>query len=173
MSILRMLGLGGGAPANSGGDTDAVRRIVHAIERLEPARARYLAAFAYLLGRVAYADREVKAEETRLMERIVMERGALPEDQSVLVVQIAKSQNLLFGGTEDFLVAREFNEIATHEQKLALLDCLFAMAAADGSVTVVEDNEISRIAGELKLEHADLVRARLAYRDYLSVLRAE
>ena len=148
-----------------------MRRIAEALERLEPERARYVAAFAYLLGRVACADLEVKPEEMRLMERIVMERSALPEEQAVLVVQIARSQNLLFGGTEDFLVARQFEQMATHEQKLGLLDCLFAVSAADQSITVIEDNEISRIAGELRIEHADIVRARLRYRDYLSVLR--
>lgn len=170
MSILKWLGLGerAGAP---GADVGAVRRIVDALDQIQPGRARYLAAFAYLLGRVACADREVSADETRVMERIVRERGDLPEEQAVLVVQIAKSQNLLFGGTEDFLVAREFEQMATREQKLALLDCLFAVSAADRSITTIEDNEISRIAQSLKLEHSDLVRARLAYGEYLRVLQ--
>lgn len=170
MSILQWLGLERAGDA-AAGDAGAVRRIANALERMDPARARFVAAFAYLLGRVAYADREVSADETHLMERIVRERASLPEDQAVLVVQIAKSQNALFGGTEDFLVAREFEQMATREQKLALLDCLFAVSAADRSVTVIEDNEISRIVSVLKLEHADLVRARLAYKEYLSVLR--
>jgi uncharacterized tellurite resistance protein B-like protein len=171
MSLLRRLGIGGGRDDRHGGDTDAVRRIAAELERLEPTRARHIAAFAYLLGRVAYADRDVTPEETRLMERVVVERGGLPEDQAVLVVQIAKSQNALFGGTEDFLVAREFGQFATYEQKTALVDCLFGVAAADGSITTVEDAEIARIANELKVEHADVVRARVAHKEYLSVLR--
>jgi uncharacterized tellurite resistance protein B-like protein len=170
MSMLKWLRLGESADAR-GGDADAVRRIADALERIDTGRARYIAAFAYLLGRVACADREVSADETRVMERIVRERGNLPEEQAVLVVQIAKTQNLLFGGTEDFLVAREFEQMATQEQKLALLDCLFAVSAADRSITVIEDNEISRIAQSLKLEHSDLVRARLAYKEYLRVLQ--
>jgi uncharacterized tellurite resistance protein B-like protein len=170
MSILKWLGFPD-SPDTSRADVGAVRRIADALDRIEPARARYIAAFAYLLGRVACADREVSADETRVMEGIVQERGHLPEEQAVLVVQIAKSQNLLFGGTEDFLVAREFDQMATHEEKLALLDCLFAVSAADQSITVVEDNEISRIAQSLKLEHSDLVRARLSYKEYLRVLQ--
>lgn len=170
MSILKWLGIADDTEASSR-DAGAVRRIAEALDRIEPGRARYLAAFAYLLGRVACADREVTADETRVMERIVRERGNLPEEQAVLVVQIAKSQNLLFGGTEDFLVAREFEQMATQEQKLALLDCLFAVSAADGSITVIEDNEISRIAQSLRLEHQDLVRARLAHKEYLRVLQ--
>ncbi len=171
MSLLRWLGLEDGRPAGGREDADAIRRIAEALERMEPERARYVAAFAYLLGRVAYADREVSSEETRAMERLVVERGQMPEDQAVLVVQIARAQNLMFGGTEDFLVARQFAEMATRDQKLVLLDCLYAVSAADRSVTVVEDNEIGRIAAELRLEHSDIVGARQRYREHLSVLR--
>ena len=39
-----------------------------ALDYLEPDLARVLAAFAYLMGRVAHADRAVSAEETRAME---------------------------------------------------------------------------------------------------------
>jgi uncharacterized tellurite resistance protein B-like protein len=171
MSILDRLGLRFKADATRTADTDAVRRIADALGRLDTNRARHLAAFAYLLGRVALADREMTDDETRAMERIVTERGGVPEGQAVLVVQIARSQNLLFGGTEDFLVAREFEQIASHDEKLALIDCLFSVAAADGSISVVEDNEISRVAQVLRVEHADVVRARLAYQQYLSVLQ--
>lgn len=171
MSLLRWLGLENDRPPAGRADADAVRRISEALDRMEPDRARFVAAFAYLLGRAACADREVTPEETREMESLVIERAKLPEDQAALVVQIAKAQNLMFGGTEDFLVARQFGEIATRDQKLALLDCLYAVSAADQSVSVVEDNEISRIAAELRIEHADLVAARQRYKEYLSVLR--
>jgi hypothetical protein len=88
-----------------------------------------------------------------------------------MVVQMAKSQNLLFGGTEDFLVAREFAKMASYDEKIALLECLFAVSVSDATITLAEDQEIARVALELKIEHADVVRARLAHREYLSVLR--
>src|SRR3990172_10418282 len=116
-------------------ETETVRKIVDALDRLEPERARYIAAFAYLLGRVAHADQHISPEETQEMERLVMERGGLPEEQAILVVQMAKTQNLLFGGTENFLVSREFEKIASREQKLALLDCLYAVSSADKSIS--------------------------------------
>jgi uncharacterized tellurite resistance protein B-like protein len=171
MSFLKSLGLGGTRSRADQGDTDTVRRIVAELDRLEPDRARYIAAFAYILGRVAIADREISDAETQAMERIVTDRGALPEAQAVMVVQMAKSQNQLFGGTEDFLVAREFGRMASYDQKLALLDCLFIVSATDHTITLAEDQEIARVALELKIEHADVVRARLAHREYLSVLR--
>jgi uncharacterized tellurite resistance protein B-like protein len=173
MSILKLLGLGGDSGEAHAGDTDTVRRIVAELDRLDPARARHIAAFAYILGRVAIADREVSEAETRTMERIVIGRGNLPEEQAIMVVQMAKSQNLLFGGTEDFLVAREFAKMASYDDKIALLECLFAVSAADATITLAEDQEIARVALELKIEHADVVRARLAHREYLSVLRRQ
>ena len=106
------------------------------------------------------------------MERIVMEQGGLPEEQAAIVVQIAKTQNLLFGGTEDFLVTREFDRIASHEQKLTLLACLFAVSAADNSISTIEDNEIRRIAVEMKIDHPDFIAARLRHRDQLASLKA-
>ena len=173
MSIWSYLGFGGtpGREPSVVGDTETVRTITRALDRLEPERARFIAAFAYILSRVARADLSVSEEETREMERTVAERSGLPEEQAIIVVQMAKSQNLLFGGTENFLVTREFKRLATREQKLALLDCLFAVGAVDVSISAVEDNEIRRISNELDLEHADFVAVRLRYRDSLESIR--
>ena len=171
MSIIEFLGLGGkekGAEASA--ETETVRRIVAALDQMDPERARYLAGFAFILCRVARADLKITTSETETMERILAERGALPLEQAILVVQMAKTQNILFGGTENFLVTREFNRIATREQKLALLDCLFAVSADDW-ISTIEENEISRICGELHLTHDDFISLRSAYREQLAVLR--
>jgi uncharacterized tellurite resistance protein B-like protein len=173
MSVWKLLGLEKHKVLSevSSPETETVRKIVDALEGMDPAQARYVAAFAYLLSRVAQADRDISTEETRVMERIVMERGGLPEAQAILVVQMAKTQNRLFGGTENFLVTQEFNEIATREQKLGLLHCLYAVSAADQSVSTREDNEIRNISKELLLSHEDFIDVRLEYRQYLSVLK--
>lgn len=152
---------------------EGLRDLIDALDRLEPNLARFLAAFAYLLGRVAHADSRVSAEETQVMERLVMERGGLPNEQAMIVVQLAKTSNLLFGGTANFLVAREFERIATREEKLALLKCLFAVSSADESIATIEDNEIRRISRELRIEHADFIAIRAAYAQHLSVLERD
>jgi uncharacterized tellurite resistance protein B-like protein len=170
VSILEWLGLRTAAPSRSAVETEAVRKIADELDQLDPDRARYVAAFAYVLSRVASADREISDEETRAMERLVVDHGHLPEQQAVLVVRMAKSHALLFGGTDNFLVTRELGRIATREQKVALLECLFAVSAADRSISAVEDNTISQIATELRLERADVVEARRLYREHLAFL---
>ena len=173
MSILRFLGYDPGrtAAAHESAETETVRKIVAALDRLDPDRARHIAIFAYILSRVARADLVISDAETRAMEAIVMQAGGLAPEHAILVVQMAKTQAILFGGTENYLVTREFNRLATREEKLALLRCLFAVSASDDSISVMEDNEIRRIADELRLTHDDFIAARSEFRNYLSVLR--
>jgi uncharacterized tellurite resistance protein B-like protein len=154
-------------PAPNADTQDALRALLDALERLEPERARYLARFAYLLGRVAHADQHVSTEETRTMERLVAREGAIPDEQAVLVVGLAKTSSLLFGGSDDFIVARDFAGSASYDQKLALMRCLFAVSAAEDSISIAEEREIQRVARVLRVEPADLVRLRLEYRQHL------
>jgi len=146
---------------------------VQKLDQLPEQQARYIAAFAFLLSRAARADLQIDADETAVMERIVMEQGGMPEELALVVVQMAKTQNQLFGSTENYLVTREFERIASHEQKLALLDCLFAVTAADENITAEEDNVVKQIASELKLSHDDYIAARSSFREYLAVLKRE
>lgn len=151
----------------AGAEQDALRGLLDALDHLEPARARYLAQFAYLLGRIAHADQHVSPEETHTMEALVERESGIPVDQAMLVVGLAKSSNLLFGGTDNFLVAREFAADATHEQRLALLRCLFAVSIAENDISVAEEREIQRIARELRVEQTDLIALRLEHRRHL------
>jgi uncharacterized tellurite resistance protein B-like protein len=177
MGILDLLGLGGSstsaktAPDSGRGDTDTVRRIVGELDRLDRSQARFLAAFAYVLSRVAAADMDISESETEKMVEIVQRLGHIPEEQAVLVVAIAKHQNKLFGSTEDFLVTREFRDIATDEQRSELLDCLFAVSAADDTVSLDEESQIRQIAYELGFEHREFVEARSVYSDKRSVFK--
>ena len=141
------------------------------LDHLTPARARYVAAFAYLLGRVAGADLQITDDERQVMERLVAEEGALSTEEASVVVKLALAEGDQFGGTHNLHVTREFASQATPDECLGLLRCLFAVSAADANVTVREDNEIRGITRELRLEHADFIRARQEVRAHLAVLR--
>jgi uncharacterized tellurite resistance protein B-like protein len=173
MSILKFLGLTDETQnrPKASAETETVRKIVHQLDQLPESQARYIAAFAYLLSRAARADMTVSEEETQMMERIVVRVGGIPEELAPIVVQMAKTQNQLFGATEDYLVAREFERMATHEQKLSLLECLFAVTAADNDITNAEDNVVKQISSELKLYHSDYIAVRSRFREHLAVLK--
>ena len=171
MSILKFLGFGEEENAPQATSTETVRKIVSSLDQMPPDEARFIAAFAFLLSRVANADLEISDDETAEMERLVVEEGGLSGEQAVIVVQIAKSQNLLFGGTENFLVAKEFSKVASQDDKYRLLRCLFAVGAADESISTAEDNVVRQIAEELNLEHHDFIAIRAEFRDRLAVLK--
>ena len=175
MSIFKFLGLVPAdtevAAAHGAAETETVRKIVRELDHLPAERARFVAAFAYILSRVANADLSISDEETRSMEAIVIKHAELPQDQAIIVVQMAKTQSLLFGGTENYLVTREFNRIASREEKVALLHCLFAVSSADHEITAVEDRVIRQIADELLLEHRDYIAVRSSFREHLSVFK--
>ncbi len=167
MRILRELFGSSPAAEKSGGDT--IRRIADELDRIEPDQAKYLASFAFILSRVANADHDVSGDEITTMESLVISKGGVTSDQAALVVQMARTQQKLFGATDDFLVTRELGRIASYDQKLALIDCLYAVAAADQRIFVAEADEISRVGKELKVDQSDLSRLRSQYRDFLEV----
>jgi uncharacterized tellurite resistance protein B-like protein len=169
-SWLRTL-LGTATGGEASRDADTIRAIARRLEELPPESARFVAAFAFVLSRVAHADLEISPAETERMEQVVGEVGGLPAELAVLVVQIARSQQVLFGGTENFLVTSQFAELASREDKERLLHGLFAVSAADHDITLAEENVIQRVANELGLERRDFTRIRSAYRDARRVLR--
>jgi len=172
MSIMRLLGFAKPDLApETHGETESVRKIIAALGQLDVADARFIAAFAYLLTRPARADLEISDDEIRAMRRLLCEHGGLSDEHATLVVQLAQHQSELFGGTENFLVTREFRRIASREQRMKLLESMFAVAAADGTVSTVEADEIWRVADELGLTHGEFIGVRRQFREHLAVLK--
>jgi uncharacterized tellurite resistance protein B-like protein len=143
-------------------DTQTVRRIAGELDALPVDRARFLAAFAYILTRAAAADMDISHAEVAAIEQLVEQHGGLPEAQAVLVAQIARNQSLLYSGTEDYLVTRQFRELATAEDRIALLRCCYIVGAADDTITAHESETLQQIAKELDID-----------RDAVNVIRNE
>jgi len=169
MSFLKILGLQKGEKPAEFADT--VREISRKLDRLDPAVAAYHALFACILSRVAHADLVISEEETRKMEGLLQTLGHLSPEMAALVVEIAKRQNQLLGGVENYLFTRRFKEVSDRTQREHLLECLLAVAAADESISGPENAEIRKIADELEIERADFIAIRSRFRDHLAVLK--
>ncbi|HZI80095.1 MAG TPA: TerB family tellurite resistance protein [Vicinamibacterales bacterium] len=167
MSVRQLLTWLGVDQTQDAREATPLRELVETLDRLEPPRARHLARFAYLLGRVAHADRHVSPEETRAMEALVVSEGRLSPDQATVVVGLAKTSNLLFGGTADYQVALEFGEGATYEEKMSLGRCLFAVASSDHQISMAEEAEIHRVLNQLRILPEDLTKLRVEHGRYL------
>jgi uncharacterized tellurite resistance protein B-like protein len=169
MSLLsRFLGIGDNADDD---EPESMRRIATELEDLEPERARHLAAFAYILARVAHADMKVDASEVAEMERVLVSQGELPETAARLAVQIAVHQAVATGATDDYLVTREFRRMTEKPERVRLMRCLLAVAAADDRIDSEETNELLAIGEELGFTRPEVFGLRLEYRDKLAELQ--
>ncbi len=154
-----------------GPEFDSLQEIEGALHGLDRARRRYVACFAYILTRSARADHQTTDEEARKMGRLVAERAGVSAAHAANAVRLAAVQARRSGGTDDFVVTREFDAVASHAQKLALVDALFDVSSVDASIVTIEDNEIRRIANELRIEHAEYIAVRAKHLKHFEVLR--
>ncbi len=153
---------------SAAGDTATVRRIVAKLEAMPPEQARLIASAAYTLARAANADLDINDKETAAIERELQAHGALDEATAVLVTEMAKLQAKTVGGTEDYVVTREFKALASQEQKLQVLRACFAIGAANGTISAEETAVVNQIAGELDIDDATLNAIRADYHEQLS-----
>ena len=155
-------------PPSADGDTATVRRIVAKLEAMPLEQARLVASAAYTLARAANADLSISDEETAAIERELQANEALDEATAVLVTEMAKLQAKTVGGTEDYVVTREFKALATQDQKIQVLRACFAIGAANGTISAEETAVVNEIAGELDIDDATLNAIRADYHEQLS-----
>lgn len=168
-SFLELLGFGGrqDEPALP----EAVSEIVQSLERLPADRAKTIASFAVVLSRVAHADLHITEDEQAEIRKILGRRAHLADDEARVVVEIARRQHRTAGGTEGFLATRTYLEHSTPEEREELLDCLFAVSAADGTISSAEENQIRQIASELRFTPKQLAEIRSRWNEYRAVLK--
>jgi uncharacterized tellurite resistance protein B-like protein len=153
---------------NEAGDTATVRRIVAKLEAMPRDQARLIASAAYTLARAANADLDITDEETAAIERELQTNEALDEATAVLVTEMAKLQAKTVGGTEDFVVTREFKALADEKQRVVIVRACFAVMAANGTISAEETAVVNEIAEELDIDDATLNAIRADYHEQLS-----
>ena len=158
--------------AGAAGDTATVRRIVKRLEAMPPERARLVASAAYTLARAAHADLHITDDETHVMERMLVEHKGLDEATAVIVVEMAKLQARSVGGTEDYVVTREFRDLATEAQRLDVLRACFEIGAASGTISAEEALVVNQITRELDLPTELVNEVRAEFHDALTSVHA-
>lgn len=168
MSLLKLLGWADAEPQPE--------RLAAAIQarltNLTPARAELVAAFAGLLVRVAYVDRSVSEAERAVLAPLLSANAGLPPAEADTVVEIVTHQATTLGGISYASLTRAFNASATADEKERLIDCLYAVATAEGSISVVEDEEVRAVARALLLSQQQFIAVRSRYKDQLEVILA-
>lgn len=168
MSLLARLGFGRSSPPPAHG---LMASIKDHLARLPEPRAELVAAFAGLLVRVAHADGDVSDAERRVLHDLVAAHAGLTPEESAAVAEIVVHQTTVLAGIDYAALTRTFNEMGNAADKEHLIDCLYAIATADDTVSVIEDDEIRQVSRAVLLTHAQLIAVRTRYREKLEVIR--
>ena len=124
-------------------------RMFNLLEKYDPGSVDYLARLAFALSRVAFADSEVSREEREKMRQILHDIGELETGEIDLIMEISLMQRHSHApeiSTQS--PGREFDQ----QRSRQFVESLYAIANADGHVSVEEVREIEDIAREFGLE---------------------
>lgn len=168
--LLRFLGISSTAPDREA-EHASLDRIAAKLETLPEDRGRLFACFAYVLARVAHADLQFESGELAAMQDVLQRCAGVSADEARIVVEIAQSEVDELGATQNYLVTREFGRLSSPAERMQLLECLYAVAAADDSITGDESVEIMNIAEEIGLSRQDAVAVRSRFREKLATMR--
>lgn len=120
--------------------------------------ARTLSLAGALMAHIIHIDECVRPEERDTLERILRDVWGISEPAAALVAEVALSE--VTRGMDIFQLTSSFAERVPVEQRRRLIDALFAVAAADGTLSGSESSEISRINQGIRLTHDEFVAAR-------------
>ncbi len=172
MSLLKLLGWADAEPQAEPHTHRLAATIQARLTSLDARRAEFVAAFAGLLVRVAYVDRSVSEAERAVLTPLLASNAGLAADEAAAVVEIVTHAATTLGGISYASLTRAFNAIATAEEKTRLIDCLFAVATAEGSISLVEDEEVRAVARALLLSQQQFIAVRSRYTEQLEVILA-
>ena len=126
-------------------------RMLNLMQKHSPTTAGYLAAFAFALARVAYADRVVVESEREVVRRVLAETADLTESEIDFILQMSLLQGLTQTRNHVHPDATDAAPLLDEARREHFRDSLHAIASADGEITADEALEINRIAAEYGL----------------------
>jgi len=135
--------------------TAGIRSTLSQLDDLDRETAGYLKSLAFILQRVAAADKHISREEVDRMEKILVDHASLSPPQAVLTVEIAKHRRQLADCCCAYEASRELRSRLDGDSRQRLRRFLDSVAEADGMVLPTEAAEIRQIATELGIATED------------------
>jgi uncharacterized tellurite resistance protein B-like protein len=112
-----------------------------------------------LMAKVARVDGEVTDEEVAALVAAVQNYWPLDDKEAAFVAEVALSA--VDQGYDTLRMMRELADSTSIETRKRFLAALFAVAAADGEISIDEHEEIRFIARGINLVHSDFIDAKL------------
>jgi uncharacterized tellurite resistance protein B-like protein len=130
-------------------------------DRITP-ETRRLCVLGGLMGIVAQADGEIDARELDEIRMQLRVRGNFDPESLEILMTIVEEESVR--GLDRTVLISEYAANATFEERVELLDLLFAVAAADQALTFAELEELRGISAALGLSHRQYIDSKLRAR---------
>jgi len=112
-----------------------------------------------LMGLIAQADGEIDPRELEEIRRQLQFHGSF--EAEALEVLIATIEEESVRGLDRARLISEYTASANFQERLRLLDLLFAVATADGGLTHAELEQLRAISAAMGLSHRQYIDAKL------------
>ena len=125
-----------------------------------------------LMARIAYNDMEIHEGEMELITQSLEKWMNLNSEESIATAKLCVEEIKELAGIENHLYCLPLRESLSGKERYKIIECLFAIAASDGSVSNQEAEEIRNINQGLLLEHQHFISAKSTVLEYLGSLKS-
>ena len=120
-------------------------------------------ATAALLFEMLRADDDEHPDERAALEQVLQKRFELSEEETRKLAELADREAAEAASLYQFTGL--INEHFTPEQKVSVVEMLWQIAYADGSLDPYEEALVRKIADLIYVPHRDFIRAKLQVQD--------
>ncbi len=126
---------------------------------------------AGLCARVAYVDLDITDDEIRKLKEILRDWTRISPESIESIGNLAVDEMKELSGLENHLYATPLNDVLDKREKVEVLVALFALSAADGTVSNNESEEIRLVSKSLQLNDQFFTAARATVLKKLGALK--
>jgi uncharacterized tellurite resistance protein B-like protein len=118
---------------------------------------------ASLIIEVALADKDFDITEINLLKIILKDSYNISPEKIDNLIESAEST--VKNNTSLYSYTREINDSLNYEQKIGLLDGLWKISYADGTLDKFEEHLVRKISDLIHISHGDFITSKLKNRD--------
>jgi uncharacterized tellurite resistance protein B-like protein len=112
-----------------------------------------------LIATIAHVDEHFDPAEKKALKRCLTDQFSLKGNELTLLFQVVEEQARQ--GFDFHEVVTEINRIASYNDRLHLMECLFEVSIADGEMAHDEAEEIRRITKALRIPHKTFIEYKV------------
>lgn len=112
-----------------------------------------------LMAAVAHVDEHFDPAEKKALKRCLTDQFSLKGKELTLLFDVVEEQARQ--GFDFHEVATELNRIASYNDRIHLMECLFEVSIADGKMSHEEAEEVRRITKALRIPHKTFIEYKV------------